>query len=392
MNDIIYILICHFGLEKVLKSEVRKLGLELLEGSDGEVKVLGNLTDIPRLNFCLRTAERVMIEVANFKAVSFDELYENVKKASIEEYVPVDGQFLITKANQDKNSILHSSTSIQSIVKKAMVDRLKDKYKTMTLTEERGKYPFRVKFNKNICSLRLDTTGDSLHKRGYRIKAGLAPIEETLAAALVKLTSFNKDSVLIDPFCGSGTIAIEAAMIAGNIPPSIDRAFVSETWDYIERSEWKKAREEALSKINKDRLDSKEIKIFGFDIDPNMIKIAKENAKRADVENLIHFETCPVKDFYKLDCIKSIDAGIILSNPPYGERLEDKEAIIPIYEDLKNSYKNLIDSGKNFDLHIITSYEDAPRIIGKETKNRKLYNGMIKTYLYSYLNNKGQLS
>ena len=386
VNDITYILICHFGLEKVLKSEVRKLGLELLEGSDGEVRALGSLSDIPRLNFCWRTAERVMIEVANFKATSFDELYENVKKTNIEKYVPVDGQFLITKANQDKNSILHSSTSIQSIVKKSMVDRLKDKHKTLTLTEERGKYPFRVKFNKNICSLRLDTTGDSLHKRGYRIKAGLAPIEETLAAALVKLTSFNNDSILIDPFCGSGTILIEAAMIAGNIPPSIDRAFVSETWDSIEKTDWKKAHDEALSKINKERIDSKDIKIFGFDIDPNMIKIAKENAKRAGVENLIHFETCPVKDFYKLDCIKGIDSGIILSNPPYGERLNDKEEIIPIYEDLKSSYQSLIDNGKTFDMHIITSFEDAPKIIGKETKNRKLYNGMIKTYLYSYLN------
>ena len=384
MDKLTFIIICHFGLEKVLKSEVRKLGLELLEGSDGEVRALGSLSDIPRLNFNLRTAERVMIEVANFKAATFDELYENVKKTNIERFVPIDGQFLITKANQDKNSILHSSTSIQSIVKKAMVDRLKDKYKTLVLTEERGKYPFRVKFNKNICSLRLDTTGDSLHKRGYRIKAGLAPIEETLAAALVKLTSFNKDSALIDPFCGSGTILIEAAMIAGNIPPSIDRAFVSETWDSIEKNEWKKAHDESLSKIDKERINSKDIKIFGFDIDPNMIKIAKENAKRAGVENLIHFEACPVKEFYKLDCIKNVDSGIILSNPPYGERLNDKEAIIPIYEDLKNSYKSLIDSGKNFDMHIITSFEDAPKIIGKETKNRKLYNGMIKTYLYSY--------
>ena len=385
MDKLTFIIICHFGLEKVLKSEVRKLGLELLEGTDGEVRAAGTFSDIPRLNFNLRTAERVMIEVANFKAQTFDELYENVKKIDLAKYIPVDGAFLITKANQDKNSILHSSTSIQSIVKKAMVDNLKDKYKTSVLTETRGKYPFRVKFNKNICSIRLDTTGDSLHKRGYRIKAGLAPIEETLAAALIKLTPFNKDKILIDPFCGSGTIPIETAMIACNISPSIDRAFVSETWDIIEKNNWKKAHEEANSKIDKERFNNKDIKIFGFDIDPNMIKIAKENAKRADVEHLIHFETCPVKDFYKLDCMKNIDSGIILSNPPYGERLEDKDAIIPIYEDLRNSYKSLIDSGKDFDMNIITSFGDTTKIIGKESKNRKLYNGMIKTYLYSYL-------
>ena len=383
MNDLTYIFVCHFGLEKVLKSEVRKLGLELLEGSDGEVKAKGSLEDIPRLNFNLRTAERVMIEVANFKATTFDELYENVKKTNIERFVPVDGQFIITKANQDKNSILHSSTSIQSIVKKAMVDRLKGYYKTETLTEERGKYPFRVKFNKNICSLRLDTTGDSLHKRGYRIKAGLAPIEETLAAALVKLTSFNKEKVLIDPFCGSGTIPIEAAMIAGNIPPSVDRAFVSETWDFVSKEDWDKAHEEALSKIDNERLNNKDIKIFGFDIDPNMIKISYDNAKRAGVDKLIHFETCSVDKFSELPCLTSLKEGIILTNPPYGERMEDRETVGTIYKDLKLSYDRL----DSFDMHLITSYENTEKIIGKATKNRKLYNGMIKTYLYSYLNN-----
>ena len=383
MNDLTYIFVCHFGLEKVLKSEVRKLGLELLEGSDGEVKAKGSLEDIPRLNFNLRTAERVMIEVANFKATTFDELYENVKKTNIERFVPVDGQFIITKANQDKNSILHSSTSIQSIVKKAMVDRLKGYYKTETLTEEKGKYPFRVKFNKNICSLRLDTTGDSLHKRGYRIKAGLAPIEETLAAALVKLTSFNKEKVLIDPFCGSGTIPIEAAMIAGNIPPSVDRAFVSETWDFVSKEDWDKAHEEALSKIDNERLNNKDIKIFGFDIDPNMIKISYDNAKRAGVDKLIHFETCSVDKFSELPCLTSLKEGIILTNPPYGERMEDRETVGTIYKDLKLSYDRL----DSFDMHLITSYENTEKIIGKATKNRKLYNGMIKTYLYSYLNN-----
>ena len=386
MEKFTYILICHFGLEKVLKSEVRKLGLEIGEVTDGEVKAIGTLSDIPRLNFNLRTCERVMIEMATFKATEPDELLNGAMNVEIERFVPVDGEFLVTKANQDKNSVLRSAQANQKTVKKAFVERLKKVYKTNLLTESRGKYPFRVKFNKNICSIRLDTTGDSLHKRGYRIKSGLAPIEETLAAALIKLSEFKNDKVLIDPFCGSGTIPIEAAMIASNIPPSLDRAFVSETWDIIDKKYWKEAHAEALENINQERLNMKDIKIFGFDIDPNMIKIAKENAERADVADLIHFEACPVKDFYKLDCIKNLESGIILSNPPYGERLEDKESVVPIYKDLKNSYSSLINDGKKFDMHIITSFEDAPKIIGKETKNRKLYNGMIKTYLYSYIN------
>ena len=378
-----FILICHFGLEKVLKTEVRKLGLELGEGTDGEVRAIGTIADIPRLNFNLRTCERVMIELASFKALEPDELLNGAMNVDVERFVPVDGEFIITKANQDKNSILRSAQANQKTVKKAFVERLKKIYNTSILTESRGKYPFRVKFNKNICSIRLDTTGDSLHKRGYRIKSGLAPIEETLAAALIKLTDFNNDKVLIDPFCGSGTIPIEAAMIASNIPPSVDRAFVSETWDVIDKKFWKDARVEALSNINQERLNSKEIKIFGFDIDPTMIKIAKENAERADVLNMIHFETCPVKDFADSKCITELNCGIILSNPPYGERLEDKESIIPIYKDLKNSYSRLND----FDMHVITSFDDATKYLGKETKNRKLYNGMIKTYLYSYVKN-----
>ena len=380
MEKIVFILICHFGLEKVLKSEIRKLGLEIIEVTDGEIKVKGTIDDIPRLNFNLRTSERVMIEIATFKAVKPDDLFENAKKCEIEKYVPIDGAFLVTKANQDKNSVLKSSQANQKTVKRAFVDRLKEIYKTSILTEARGKYPFRVKFNKNICSIRLDTTGDSLHKRGYRVKAGIAPIEETLAAALVKLTEFNKDKVLIDPFCGSGTIPIEAAMIASNIPPSVDRAFVSETWDIIPKDAWKKARIEALENINQERLAMKEIRIFGFDIDSNMIRIAKENAERADVANLIHFETCAVKDFCNLPIVKNLNDGIILSNPPYGERLSDRESIVPVYRDLKDAYSKLI----NFDMHIITSYEDTPKILGKEVKNRKIYNGMIKTYLYSY--------
>ena len=389
MDLITYILICHFGLEKVLKNEVRKLGLEISEVTDGEVKVKGKISDIPRLNFNLRTAERVMIEINTFKAVEPDDLLYGSMESEIEKYVPRDGEFLVTKANQDKNSVLRSAMANQKTVKKAFVERLKKVYKTDYLPESKGSYPFRVKFNKNICSIRLDTTGESLHKRGYRLKGGIAPIEETLAAALIKLTEFRKDSILIDPFCGSGTIPIEAALIACNLPSGIDRKFVSESWDIIPKSAWEDARDEAKSFINEERLKSKDIKIYGFDIDSEAIKVAKENAKRAKVDKLIHFERCEVKKFAELELVKKLDVslvdrkGIILTNPPYGERLEDKKTIYPIYKDLKLSYDKL----KNFDMHIITSYEDMKKIYGTETKNRKLYNGMIKTYFYSYNKN-----
>ena len=386
-EELTFILICHFGLEKILKSEVRNLGFAITDVVDGEVKVKGTINDIPKLNYNLRTAERVMIEINSFKAMVPDELYENAKKCEIEKFVPINGEFPVTKANQDKNSVLKSSMANQKTVKKAFVERLKNIYKTDVLSEDKGKYPFRVKFNKNICSIRLDTTGDSLHKRGYRIKAGLAPIEETLAAALIKLVEYKKGDILVDPFCGSGTIPIEAALITRNMPVSIDRAFVSETWDIIDKSIWKNERDIAIKKIYKN--DEDKIKIYGFDIDSQMIKIANENAKRAGVDDIIHFEVCDIKDLASNKIIKDIiddeklklNKKIILTNPPYGVRLEDKDSVVSIYENLKKVYDEL----QCFDMNIITSFENMQKIFGKEHKNRKIYNGMIKTYIYSYL-------
>lgn len=357
--------------------------MKIIEVTDGEVKATGNICDIPKLNYNLRTAERVMIEIAKFPAKLPDELYENALNAAIEKFVPIDGEFIVTKANQDKNSNLRSAMANQKTVKKAFVERLKKVYSTNILTESRGKYPFRVKFNKNVCSIRLDTTGDSLHKRGYRIKSGIAPIEETLAAALILLIEFKSDSVLIDPFCGSGTIPIEAGMILNNIPPSVDRAFVSETWDVIAKNLWVDERKKASDKINYKGIIDKNIKIFGFDIDRNMIAISKENAKRAGVDKFINFETHDVKELGDLSFIKDFKNIIVLTNPPYGERLNDKNSIEPIYKSLKDSF----DKMHNTKLHIITSYDGMKKIFGNEIKNRKIYNGMIKTYLYTYEKN-----
>ena len=381
-NNLKFILVCHFGLEKVLKNEVRKLGLSIDEVVDGEVRAIGSIKDIPRLNINLRTCERVLIEISNFTATTFEELFQNAHNSNIEMFVPIDGSFNIAKANQDKNSILHSSQSIQSIVKKAFVERLKTVYNTSVLTEDKEKYNFRVKFNKNICSIRLDTTGDSLHKRGYRIKSGIAPIEETLAASLIKITDFT--DTLVDPFCGSGTIPIEAAMIRANIPPSLDRAFISEPWGIIPKKYWNEAIDEAKDNIDTKAQKDKYCKIYAFDIDKKMINISIDNAKRAGVHNLIDFRASDVKDFYKVREIQNLKNIIIVTNPPYGERLNDKLTIKPIYENFKKSIDVLKNNSNLKSLNIITAYEEIKKIFGRETKNRKIYNGMIKTYFYTY--------
>ena len=372
------VLPCHFGLEKITKNELIKLGYDIDNVVDGEVKIKCSFSDIPILNINLRTVERVLIEIKQFEATTFEELYQNVLSIPLELLMPSDANFIIAKANHDKNSILHSPTAIQSIVKKAMVDRLKNYYKVNTLSEEGKLFSYRVKFNKNTCSLRLDTTGNSLHKRGYRIKASNAPISETLASAIIMLSYFNKDRVLLDPFCGSGTFAIEAALISANIAPGINRAFTSETWKHlIDKKLWLDEVENAKSKINKDIFNDKNIKIYGSDIDNKMISISIDNAKRANVLHMIDFKNVQCKDVINMN-----KNGFLITNPPYGERLEDVESLIPIYKDLKNLYNRL----DNWSMFIISSFADTNKYLGKEDKNRKLYNGMIKTYLYQYLN------
>lgn len=400
MDKITYILICHFGLEKVLKAEVRRLGLLIIEVTDGEVKAVGNVKDIPRLNLMLRTSERVMIEVSNFTATTFEELFQGVLNSEIEKYVPVNGKFIITKANQDKNSILHSSRSTQSIVKKAMVERLKKIYNTDLLSENGEIYPFRVKFNKNNVSLRLDTTGvDSLHKRGYRKEAGLAPIEETLAAALILLTEYKGGVYLIDPFCGSGTFLIEAASIGHNICLSKDREFISRNFkNKLVGNNFEKVWEEAFNEVKEKELErhnkivengnDKGIRLIGFDIDKEVIRVAKENAKRAGVENLVSFVVGDVKDL-KNNLKKEIGnvefdddiKGIIVTNPPYGERLEDKEKLPVLYKEIKKAFDAIAKVKK----YVITGYEDYEKYLGKAEKNRKIYNGMIKSYFVEYV-------
>lgn len=364
---------CHFGLEAVLKKEIIDLGYQISQVEDGKVSFFGDEKAICRANIFLRTAERVLIKVAKFKAVTYDELFEAVKALDWDKYIPEDGKFWVTKASSIKSQ-LFSPSDIQRIVKKAIVESLKPKYNKEWFEETGSAYPLRVFFMKDEALITLDTTGDSLHKRGYRQFPSLAPISETLAAALILLTPWNKDRILVDPFCGSGTLPIEAAMIAANIAPGIKRTFIARNWgNLIEKKCWKDSYQEAESLINKDI----EVDIQGYDIDGKVIKDARKNAALAGVEELIHFQE---RSLANLSHPKKY--GFIITNPPYGERLEDKADLVKLYEQIGERFKSL----DSWSAYIITSYENAEKDMGlKANKNRKIYNGMIKTYYYQFM-------
>ncbi len=364
---------CHFGVEAVLKREITDLGYEIMQVEDGRVTFKGDALAVARANVFLRTAERVMIVVSRFKATTYDELFEGVKALDWEQYIPKDGKFWVKKASSVK-SALFSPSDIQSIVKKAIVESLKGKYNVDWFDEDGDEYPIRVFLYKDEVIVALDTSGESLHKRGYRKNTAKAPISETLAAALIMLTPWRKDRILVDPFCGCGTFPIEAALIAANIAPGLERKFTAENWtNIIDKKCWYEAVNEANEQINTDI----ETDIQGYDIDKEAIEMCRKNAKLAGVEDLIHFQTRDVGD---LSHPKKY--GFIITNPPYGERLEDKEQVKSLYEKLGRQYKKL-DSWSAF---VITSYEDAPKDMDvKPTKNRKIYNGMIKTYFYQFL-------
>ena len=373
MNTYELIAPCHFGLESVLKKEIYELGYEIISVEDGKVTFEGDAEAICRANINLRTAERVLLKVGQFNAVTFTELFDQTKELSWEEFIPADGKFWVTKANS-VNSKLFSSSDIQSIVKKAIVERLKLKYRINWFKEDGESYPIRVTILKDVVTIALDTTGNSLHKRGYRPEAGKAPISECLAAALIKLTPWNKDRILIDPFCGSGTFPIEAAMIAANIAPGMNRSFTAEEWtNLIPKKLWYDTVNEANELID----DDIEVDIQGYDADGSVIKIARRNAREAGVDHLIHFQERDVKD---LSHPKKY--GFIITNPPYGERLEDKKDLPALYKTFGESFKNL----DSWSAYMITSYEDAERYFGRKAdRNRKIYNGMLKTYFYQFL-------
>ncbi len=373
MNQLEYISPCHFGLESVLKREIMDLGYEITKVEDGKVSYTGDNLVCARANMFLRTTERVMIKLATFHAETFDELFENTKLIPWEEFIPVDGKFWVAKANS-VNSKLFSPSDIQSIMKKAIVERLKLKYKIEWFEESGSSFPIRVTIMKDEVTVSLDTSGESLHRRGYRKLTSKAPITETLAAALIMLTPWNKDRILVDPFCGSGTIPIEAAMLGARIAPGVKRSFLAETWNTIFTEDtWDKAREEAKDLERRDI----EMTIQGYDLDGEIIKAARQNARLAGVDHLIHFQQKPVKELSS-----SKKYGFIITNPPYGERLEDQKALPELYKEIGKVFGSL----DSWSYYIISSYEDAQKYIGKQAdKNRKIYNGMIKTYYYQYM-------
>ena len=363
---------CHFGLEAVLKNEILEIGgkIELVE--DGRVTYSGDEALIARANVFLRTTERVLIQVGRVHAETFDELFEETKKLPWEHYLPKDAKFWVTKATSIKSK-LFSPTDIQRIMKKAMVDKMSMKYGIKEFPEDGASYPLRVSFYKDDAIIGLDTSGESLHKRGYRRLVSKAPITETLAAALIMLTPWKKDRILIDPFCGSGTIPIEAALLGLNIAPGLKRNFLGMTWDnIIAEKYWEEAKEEARQIMDTET----KLSIQGFDIDADIINSARQNAKAAGVEEQIHFQQRPVKE---LTSPKKY--GFVITNPPYGERLEEKEAMPALYKEIAEAFKNI----PTWSYFLITGYEDAQKYLGRNAdKNRKIYNGMLKTYFYQY--------
>lgn len=364
---------CHFGLEAVLKREIYDLGYEITKVEDGRVTFEGDEEAVCRANIFLRTAERVMIQVGRFKATTFEELFQGIKNLPWEEYIPEDGKFWVKKASSI-NSKLFSPSDIQSIAKKAMVERMKQKYHKEWFKEDGAAYPVRIFLLKDEVTVALDTSGDSLHKRGYRTMTSKAPLTETLAASLIMLTPWRKDRILVDPFCGSGTFPIEAAMIAANIAPGMNRDFTAEEWtNLIDRKLWYECVKEAEDMID----TTVKVDIQGYDIDGDVIKAARENAKRAGVEHMIHFQQRAVAD---LSHPKKY--GFIITNPPYGERLEDKTDLPELYTQIGQAYQRL----DSWSMFLITSYTETEKYIGRKAdKNRKIYNGMLKTYFYQFL-------
>lgn len=370
--DYEFIAPCHFGMEAVLKREILNLGLEIIKVEDGKVTFKGDESTFARANIFLRTTERILLKVGSFKATTFDELFEGTKALPWENFIPRDGKFWVTKANSVR-SALFSPSDIQSIMKKAMVERLKTKYKVDWFSETGADYAVRVSLLKDEVTVGIDTSGESLHKRGYRKLTSLAPITETLAAAIILHTPWKADRILVDPFCGCGTFPIEAALIGMNIAPGINRNFAAENFSFLDKKIWDEARAEARDLIRHDV----NLSIQGYDIDNDIISAARQNAKLAGLSDKIHFQAQDVRNLSN-----SNKYGFIITNPPYGERMEDKKDMPALYKLIGRVYNDL----DSWSMFLITGYEEAENFIGsKADKNRKIYNGMLKSYLYEYM-------
>ncbi len=359
-----------FGIESVAAKEIRSLGYEGIKVEDGKVTFIGDISAICKANMWIRSAERIYVKIGEFEASTFDELFEGVRSLPWEEWIPENGQFPVDGYSLKSN--LHSIPDCQSIIKKAVVERLKKKYKKEWFDENGPLYKIKFSLMKNKAVLMIDTSGEGLHKRGYRAMSNIAPLRETLASAMIMLSDWRYDRPLIDPFCGSGTIPIEAALIGANIAPGLNRKFTSEKWGQIPKKLWLDTRKEAHSLIKMDV----ELNIRGYDIDESAVKLSINNAHKAGVNQYVKFAKKPLKDLRTDDMY-----GILICNPPYGERMGEIQEVEKLYREMGRVFTSL----NTWSYYIITSHENFEKLFGKKaTKRRKLYNGMIKTTYYQY--------
>ena len=359
-----------FGLEATVKRELERLGAADVKVFDGRVDFTGDCASIVRANLWLRSSDRVLLRLGEFKAETFDELFEKTKALPWDDWITKDGKFTVT--GKSIKSTLFSVPDCQSIVKKAVVEKLKSQHNVDWFDETGPEYKIQVALLKDVATLTIDTTGPGLHKRGYREHAGAAPLKETLAAALIELSFWKPGRILLDGVCGSGTIPIEAAMIARDIAPGLNRAFVSQSWPQIPDSIWKDERRSAYAAISYDA----QPQIYGYDIDPGVIELAKVNAAKAGVDDCISFEASPLN---KLSLPGG--SGVAIMNPPYGDRMASAREAATLYREMGE----LFIQDRSWSVYVITSDEDFERHYGaRADKKRKLFNGMIKTDYYQF--------
>ena len=360
---------CLFGLEGLAAEELRRMNAQQVAAENGRVYFSGDEAMLARANLCLRTGERVLLELGRFEAVTFDQLFEQTKALPWERWIPKDAAFPVT--GHSLNSKLFSVSDCQKIIKKAVVERLKSRYHLGWFAESAETVQIRFSIMKDQVSLCLDTSGEGLHKRGYRPAHNAAPLRETLAAAMVQLSRYRGRDDFADPFCGSGTIPIEAALIARNIAPGRDRHFAAMDWRTLDRGIWQREREAAAA-----REFHGDYRILGTDLDPKAVAMAKANAERAGVSDLVRFETADARHFDR-----ETERGVIVTNPPYGERIGEKEEAESLYRAFGDAFRGL----RNWQLYLLSSHTEFERCFGREAdKKRKLYNGMIKCDLFMY--------
>lgn len=362
------IAVCLFGMESSVSYELKNMGFSILKVSDGRITFEADAEGIARANICLRCAERVLVKIGIFRAENFEQLFEHVKQLPFENYLQQQSKFSVAKV-RSVNSKLISAPDIQSITKKAIVERLKKIYKVDWFEETQGDHRIHIFINKDIVEISFDTTGAPLHKRGYRELSGEAPLRETIAAFMVMLTPWRTDRILLDPMCGSGTIAIEAAMLGANIMPGINRNFAGEELSFLPKNVWTAVRKRALEEENTD-----EFTIYAFDKNPQIIELAKRNAALAGVEHLIEFSVDDVTRFKTTH-----EYGFLITNPPYGERMGEKKEVELLYKKMGKVFEKM----PTWSFYVITALQNAEEFLGiKPQKKRKIYNGALKSELY----------